>query len=95
MCEKRISDYDQHMANTYDLPSAINEIICRAERAEAERDELARQFEQAQREIKYLRSTDHAADIAAERMFPVDRGYSESETPFGIALDGGGDEVEG
>jgi hypothetical protein len=67
----------------------------------ADHDERIRQAEkikQLESEIAYLRSTDHAADIAFERT--VDLALTaqftewDTETPFGIALDGQGDEVE-
>lgn len=55
---------------------------------------LAVENEQLQSEINYLRSTDHAADLAFERAQKIGARYVIDETPLGQSLDGQGDEVE-
>jgi len=63
-CEAMICDFDRHMADTYDLPSALGEIISRCKAAEKRRaelqewyDELARANATLEAEVKRLRST--------------------------------------
>lgn len=64
----------------------------------SDHDQRIRQEEQIKQlnsEIAYLRSTDHAADLAFERTAPLDwRSEFNDETPLGQMLDGQGDEVE-
>jgi hypothetical protein len=63
MCEKRISDYDQHMADTYDLPSAVNEIILRAERAEAEAEQLRQERDELLTKLEvYIYTLNYGGD---------------------------------